>query len=165
MTRPFRPVGGDPVVEAELARLPTKPIAVLRLRYRELFRTDSPKAFGPDLLRRSIAQRIQERAYGGLSPETARLLRQLIKAAKAKPNGKLELPRRIKAGSELVRVWRGTTYRVKVVPDGFAFEGATYASLSEIACKITGTRWNGPRFFGLRSSRAPTDSRDTANGQ
>src|SRR6185312_4323905 len=66
MTRPFRPVGGDPVVEAELAKLSTMPIAVLRLRYRELFRTDSPKAFGPDLLRRSIAQRIQERAYGGL---------------------------------------------------------------------------------------------------
>jgi len=165
MSRPFRPVGSDPAVEAELAKLPTTPIAVLRLRYGELFRSDPPKAFGPDLLRRSIAQRIQERAYGGLSPETARLLRQLIKAAKAKPNGKLELPRRIKAGSELVRTWRGTTYRVKVVLEGFAFEGKTYASLSEIACKITGTRWNGPRFFGLRSSRAPTDSRDTANGQ
>jgi hypothetical protein len=157
MTRPFRPVGGDPAVEEELAKLPTTPIAVLRLRYRELFRAKPPRAFGPDLLRRSIAQRIQERAYGGLSPETTRLLRQLIRAAKAKPNGKLELPRRIKPGSELVRTWRGTTYRVKVAPEGFAFEGASYASLSEIASKITGTRWNGPRFFGLRSSRAPMD--------
>jgi hypothetical protein len=141
------------------------PIANLRMRYRELFLADPPKAFGPDLLRRSIAQRIQERAYGGLSQETARFLRQLVKATRSKPNGKLELPRRIKAGSELVRTWQGTTYRVKVVADGFAFEGQTYASLSEIATKIAGTRWNGPRFFGLRSSTAPSGSEDEPNGQ
>jgi hypothetical protein len=164
MIRPLRPVGGDPTVEAELAKLPTTPIASLRLRYRELFRVDPPKAFGPDLLRRSIAQRIQERAYGGLPTETARLLRQLIKAMRAKPNGKLELPRRIKAGSELARRWRGTTYRVKVVPEGFSFDGKTYASLSEIASKITGTRWNGPRFFGLRSPPA-AGAGEASNGQ
>jgi hypothetical protein len=165
MTRPVRPVGSDRIVEAELAKLLVMPIANLRMRYRELFRADPPKAFGPDLLRRSIAQRIQERAYGGLSQETARLLRQLVKAVRGKPNGKLELPRRIKAGSELVRTWQGTTYRVKVVADGFAFEGQTYASLSEIATKIAGTRWNGPRFFGLRSSTAPSGSEDEPNGQ
>jgi len=93
----------NPAVEAELDRLPTTPIADLRKRYQELFRTEPPKAFGPDLLRRSIAQRIQERAYGGLSRSTQRLLDQLVKAAMAKPNGRLELPRRIKPGSELVR--------------------------------------------------------------
>jgi hypothetical protein len=164
MIRSLRPVGTDPTVEAELAKLPTTPIAVLRLRYRELFRTEPPKAFGPDLLRRGIARRIQERAYGGLSPETARLLRQLIKAARAKPNGKLDLPRRIKAGSELVRRWQGTTYRVRVVPEGFAFDGEIYASLSEIASKITGTRWNGPRFFGLRSPPAAGAGK-ASNGQ
>lgn len=165
MTRPARPIGSDRVVEAELAKLPMMPIANLRMRYRELFRADPPKAFGPDLLRRSIAQRIQERAYGRLSGETARLLGQLIRAARSKPNGKLELPRRIKAGSELVRTWRGTTYRVKVVADGFAFEGETYTSLSEIATKIAGTRWNGPRFFGLRSSTAPSGSEDEPNAE
>jgi hypothetical protein len=165
MIRPVRSVGSDRIVEAELAKLPTTPIANLRLRYRELFRAEPPKAFGPDLLRCSIAQRIQERAYGGLSRETARLLRQLIKATRSKPNGKLELPRRIKIGSELVRTWRGTTYRVKVVADGFAFGGETYTNLSEIACKITGTRWNGPRFFGLRSSRAPSGSEDMSNAE
>jgi hypothetical protein len=165
MTRPVRPVGSDRIVEAELAKLLVMPIANLRMRYRELFRADPPKAFGPDLLRRSIAQRIQERAYGGLSQETARLLRQLVKAVRGKPNGKLELPRRIKAGSELVRTWQGTTYRVKVVADGFAFEGQTYASLSEIATKIAGTRWNGPRFFGLRSSTAPSGSEDMSNAE
>jgi hypothetical protein len=142
----------DPAVETELDRLPTAPIADLRKRYREAFRTEPPKAFGPDLLRRSIAHRIQEKAYGGLSTPTRRLLDQLVKAAMAKPSGRLELPRRIKPGSELVRTWKGRSYRVLVMADGFAHDGKTFASLSEIASEITGTRWNGPRFFGLRSS-------------
>jgi len=165
MIRSVRPIGSDRVVEAELAKLPTTPIANLRIRYRELFRAEPPKAFGPDLLRRSIAHRIQERAYGNLSKDSRRILRQLIKAARSKPNGKLELPRRIKAGSELVRTWRGTTYRVKVTAEGFSFQGETYASLSEIATKIAGTRWNGPRFFGLRSSTAPSGSEDVSNAE
>jgi Protein of unknown function (DUF2924) len=142
----------DPAVEAELDRLPKMPIADLRNRYRELFRAEPPKAFGPDLLRRSIAYRIQERAYGGLSQEHQRLLDQLIRAARAKPNGRLELPRRIKPGSELVRTWNRKTYRVVVLEKGFAWEGRTFSSLSEIATEITGTNWNGPRFFGLRRS-------------
>jgi hypothetical protein len=142
----------DPAVEAELDRLPTTPIAELRKRYRELFRTEPPKAFGPDLLRRSIAHRIQEKAYGGLPASTRRLLDQLVRATIAKPNGRLELPRRIKPGSELVRTWKGKSYRVTVMADGFAYDGDRFASLSEIASEITGTRWNGPRFFGLRSS-------------
>jgi hypothetical protein len=141
----------DPVIEAELDRLPSTTIAQLRIRYRELFRTEPPKAFGPDLLRRSIAQRIQEKAYGALSPDTRRLLDQLVKAAIAKPNGRLDLPRRIKPGSELVRVWKGKSYRVTVMAEGFAYNGRPFVSLSEIASEITGTNWNGPRFFGLRA--------------
>lgn len=151
----------DPDVEAELDRLPTMPIADLRVRYRELFRAQPPKAFGPDLLRRSIAHGIQERAYGGLSREHQRLLDQLVKSARAKPNGRLELPRRIKPGSELVRTWNKRTYRVVVLKDGFAYEGCTYKSLSEIASEITGTNWNGPRFFGLRRSWDETAGRAT----
>ena len=158
-TAPSKPV--DSVVEAELDRLPTMPIASLRKRYRELFRNEPPKAFGPDLLRRSVAHRIQERAYGGLPASTKRLLDQLVKAAMAKPNGRLELPRRIKPGSELVRTWKGKTYRVMVMADGFAFDGETFTSLSEIASEITGTRWNGPRFFGLRSA----SDREAADGE
>jgi DUF2924 family protein len=151
----------DPAVEAELDRLPTIPIADLRKRYRDLFRTEPPKAFGPNLLRRSIAHRIQEKAYGGLTPPTRRLLDQLVKAAMEKPNGRLELPRRIKPGSELVRTWNRRTYRVMVLESGFAYDGKTFASLSEIASAITGTKWNGPRFFGLRSS----SSRDGTDGK
>jgi hypothetical protein len=141
----------DPAVKAELDRLATTPIVELRKRYREVLRTDPPKAFGPDLLRRSIAHRIQEKAYGGLPGPTKRLLDQLVKAMATKPNGRLELPRRIKPGSELVRTWKGKTYRVVVQPDGFAYDGKTYAGLSEIASLIAGTNWNGPRFFGLRA--------------
>lgn len=142
----------DPAVEAELDRLPAMPIVNLRKRYRDLFRAEPPKAFGPDLLRRSIAHRIQEKAYGGLPPAVRQLLAQMVKTASAKPAGRLELPRRIKPGSELVRTWNRKTYRVTVTADGFFHAGKTYASLSEIAFFITGTKWNGPRFFGLRSS-------------
>jgi hypothetical protein len=157
---PFKPV--DPTVEAELDRLGEMPIAGLRLRYRELFRSDPPKAFGPDLLRRSVAHRIQEKAYGGLSRPVQRLLDQMIKAYAATPGGKIVVPRRIKPGSVLVRQWKGRSHRVMVLADGFAYEGQTFSNLSEIAVMITGTRWNGPRFFGLRSKAPgaadPTDS-------
>jgi hypothetical protein len=141
----------DPAVEAELDRRAITPIAQLRIRYCEVFRTDPPKAFGPDLLRRSIAHRLQEKAYGGLSRPAQRLLDQAIKAFAAKPNGKIVLPRRIKPGSILVREWKGKSHHVTVLADGFDYDGDTYGNLSEIAVLITGTRWNGPRFFGLRS--------------
>src|SRR6202048_4661171 len=91
----------DPAVEDELDRLATMPIVQLRVRYRDVFRTDPPQAFGPDLLRRSIAHRVQEKAYGGLSRSAQRLLDQMMKAHAAKPNGNIVLPRRIKAGSVL----------------------------------------------------------------
>lgn len=153
MTSGRQPLSGttDPAVEAELVRLATMPIADLRGRYRELFRTDPPKAFGPDLLRRSIAHRIQEKAYGGLSRPVQQLLDQMVKAYAKRPGGKIALPRRIKPGSVLVREWQGRSYRVMVQADGFAYDGQTFSNLSEIAGLITGTRWNGPRFFGLRS--------------
>jgi hypothetical protein len=147
----------DPAVEAELDRLVVMPIAQLRVRYREVYRADPPKAFGPDLLRRSIAHRIQEKAYGGLSRSAQRLLDQMMKAYAAKPGGKIVLPRRIKPGSVLVREWKGKSHRVMVLADGFAYDGKTFGNLSEIAVLITGTRWNGPRFFGLRSKTQESD--------
>jgi Protein of unknown function (DUF2924) len=148
----------DRAVEAELDRLTVMPISGLRVRYQELFRSDPPKAYGPDLLRRSIAHRIQEKAYGGLSRSARRVLDQMIKAYAAKPNGKIVLPRRIKPGSVLVREWKGKSHRVMVLADGFAYDGMTYNNLSEIAVLITGTRWNGPRFFGLRSKTQESDA-------
>ncbi len=150
-----RPI--DPDVEAELGKLSSLPIAILRIRYRELFRSEPPPAFGSDLLRRSIAQWIQERAYGGLSREKKKLLGQLIRAIASGKTGRLEVPQRIKPGSELVRVWNEQTHRVTVLAKGFAYQGEIFTSLSEIANRITGTRWNGPKFFGLRTKNKVAD--------
>src|SRR6266404_357599 len=154
-TAPTQPT--DPAVEDELDRLGTMPIAQLRVIYRDVFRSDPPKAFGPDLLRRSIAHRIQEKAYGGLSRSAQRLFDQMMKAYAAKPNGKLVLPRRVKPGSVLVREWKGRSHRVMVLAEGFAYEGRAFGNLSEIASLITGVRWNGPRFFGMRSKTQESD--------
>lgn len=153
----------NPEVEAELKRLPATAIFELRKRYRDLFKSEPPKAFGPDLLRRSIAHRIQEKTYGGLPSPMKRLLDRLVKGAAANPGARLELPRRIKPGSELVRTWNRRIYRVIVTQDGFAYDGKTFASLSEIATLITGTKWNGPRFFGLRSTTSGSRDADDAN--
>ena len=140
----------DPQIEAEVAGVVSMNIAELRALWHTTFKGNPPKAFGPDLLRRALAQKIQEQSYGGLDKKTARLLKQLI-AQSAKNNGKIVVPRRIKAGAVIVREWKGKRHSVTVSDDGFIFEGETYESLSEIARLITGTRWNGPRFFGLRS--------------
>jgi hypothetical protein len=147
----------DPAIEDELHRLATMPIVQLRVKYLEVLGADLPKAFGPDLLRRSIAHCIQEKAYGGLSRSVQRLLDQMMKTYAAKPGGKIVMPRRIKPGSVLVREWKGRSHRVMVVADGFAYDGKTFGNLSEIAGLITGTRWNGPRFFGLRSKMQEND--------
>lgn len=140
-------------IEEDLAALARTPIAQLRERWREIFRTEPPPAFGPDLLRRGIAQRLQEKHYGGISATPQRQLDQIIKAMAANPGGRIELPRRIMPGAVLVRTWKDKSHRVTILDDGFSFEGKTYRSLSQIAREITGARWNGPRFFGLRTTR------------
>jgi hypothetical protein len=134
-------------------------ISDLRKRYREAFHTEPPKAFGPDLLRRSIAYRIQETAYGGLPPTAKRMLDRLVKNYWKNPTGRLETPRRIKPGSVLIREWKGKVHQVKVAAGGFSYGGRNYGSLSEIANTITGTKWNGPRFFGLRALTVQTQTR------
>ncbi len=138
------------MVETELDRLRTMPIIELRALWRAKFKSEPPKAFGPDLLRRAIAQKIQETARGGLDAATSSLLDQLM-TQYAKTPGKIVLPRQIKPGAVLVRDWKDGNHRVTVLNDGFSYQGKLYSSLSEIARLITGTRWNGPRFFGLRA--------------
>jgi hypothetical protein len=138
-------------VARELAQLAQAPIAVLRERWRVDFRGEPPPAFGPDLLRRSLAYRLQEQAYGKLPAATQRELDRLIAHYEKNPRGHFVAPRRIKPGSVLVRDWNGKSHRVIVLDHGFGYNETTYTSLSQIARTITGTRWNGPRFFGLRS--------------
>ncbi len=137
--------------EPELVALETATLVDLRSRWLILFSTEPPRAFGPALLRHGIAHGLQERAYGQMPRSTQRLLDQMIRGISNKATGKLDLSRQIKPGSELIRTWKGKTHRVIVKDEGFAYGGKTYLGLSEIASSITGTRWNGPRFFGLRS--------------
>jgi hypothetical protein len=144
------PIAADQIA-VELAQLAHASIATLRARWRAEFRSDPPPAFGPDLLRRSLAYRLQEDAYGKLPIATQRELDRLVAALEKNPTPRVVLPRRIKLGSVLVRDWKGQSHRVTVLDQGFGYHDKTYTNLSEIARAITGTRWNGPRFFGLRA--------------
>jgi hypothetical protein len=140
----------DPALEDELRKVADESKAVLRTRYVSLFGRDPPKSFGPDLLRRSVAQKIQENAFGGLSKTMQRELDRMVAATIAQPGASLTIARRAQSGTVLVRDWKGTSHRVMIMEEGFGYDGRTYSNLSEIARLITGTRWNGPRFFGLR---------------
>ena len=148
-------------VEAELTKLPDCLIHELRERWRALFRGEPPPAFGPDLLRRSIAQKLQEDAYGKLSSVAQRELNRIVASLAKNPMARLELPRRIMAGAVLVRDWKGTAHRVTVAENGFSYQERHYASLSEIAREIAGTRWSGPKFFGLRPTNKRSDEKPT----
>ena len=109
-----------------------------------MFGAVPPKGLTKDILGRMIAYRIQEEAFGGLDRETVKLLDRLARGEKPS-----ELNRRLKAGTVLVREYDGERHTVTVVPDGFVWQEKTYSSLSTIARAITGTKWNGPRFFGF----------------
>jgi hypothetical protein len=138
----------DPaLIEAEVDQLRSLGIDALRMRWRAMFGRIPPKGLTKDIMGRMIAYRIQEAAFGGINQETRKLLDRLAKGDK--PN---ELSRRLKPGTVLVREYQGTRHAVTVVPDGFRWQEQTHASLSSIARTITGTKWNGPRFFGLRMS-------------
>jgi len=115
----------------------------LRQMWRDLHKAAPPVAFTPDLLARGIAWRLQTKALGGLPMETRRLLEA------DEPGRGAGTSRSLRPGNRLVRRWRGATYVVEVTEEGFSYSGAHYGSLSEIAGAITGTRWSGPKFFGL----------------
>ena len=136
---------------AEIGGLRDLDLAILRRRWRVVFGKKAPEHLPRSLLVRVLAYRIQARALGDLDRETVRLLDRLAKEKDAPAT----FPERatIKPGTLLVREWEGTLQRVMVLEEGFAWNGATYRSLSELARAITGTNWNGPRFFGLRDRK------------
>jgi Protein of unknown function (DUF2924) len=139
----------DPAaVKAEVDRIRSLGIAALRARWRSMFGGPPPAGLTKNLIKGLIAYRVQEEAFGGLDRETKRLLDRLARGG----NARVELNRRLKPGAVLIREYQGTRHTVTVVPEGFSWEGATYASLSSIARAITGTAWSGPRFFGLREA-------------
>jgi Protein of unknown function (DUF2924) len=130
-------------LEAELDRIRALGLDELRALWRGMTRRNPPKALSRDLLARMLAYRIQEQALGKLSHETRRLLDRLAR-------GGAEPIRHLKVGTVMVREHQGMLHEVMAVPGGFCWREQTYASLSTLARAITGTSWNGPRFFGLR---------------
>lgn len=144
-------------IAAELVQLEALTLFELKGEWRRLHRMAPPKRVSRDLLMRGITYKIQERRLGGLSPSTLRKLAPLSAAEDAVLQQKAVPPITLKAGSRLVREWRGVTHGVLVLDNGFKWRGERYASLSTVAEEITGAHWSGPRFFGLRksSSRPP----------
>jgi hypothetical protein len=161
-----------PNLERELASLGGLDIDGLRLRWRKLFRSPAPPHLPRYLLLRIIAYRLQANVYGDLDRETVRFLDQVANDWKKqrgsnrprKPRAVPPIPpvrnhRSLKAGTLLAREHGGIMHRVVVVPDGFLWNETTYGTLSEVARAITGTNWNGPRFFGLRDRNDPAGVR------
>lgn len=127
----------------------------------QLFKQKAPGQVRSELLIRIIAYRIQELAYGGLSAATRRRLKELAQKFEANPNAEIPGIQRIKPGTRLIRKWRDQVHQVTVVEKGYTYHGKRYRSLSQIARLITGTRWSGPLFFGLRTGR----TRGGSNGR
>jgi hypothetical protein len=138
----------DPVLRkiAALRRLPTE---ALKAKYRELVGGE-PNARNRTHIESRLAYRIQELAYGALSAEASATLDRLADAieAKARPRQPLDRPIR---GTRFVRTWHGVEHVVTTTDSGFEYQGRPYGSLSAVAKAITGVKWSGNLFFGLRS--------------
>ena len=147
-------------VAKELARLSALTIFELRGEWRRLHRMPPPMRLSRDLLVRGITYKLQERAYGGFSTATARKLEQAGADSLSRGSVIPAPPISLRPGTRLVREWRGVTHMVLIHADGIEWRGQRYRSLSLVARKITGARWSGPRFFGLR--QRPLDSTSTA---
>lgn len=137
-------------IEAEIARLPDLGLAELRKRWVDLYGTPTPKYFRRGLLARAVAYQIQMKAFGGLSEATKQRLREIAAAVRDGTFEAADLEPRIKPGTKLIRTWKKETHEITALEDGFAWKGARYSSLSTIAKTITGTSWNGWKFFGLK---------------
>ena len=151
---------GAESVQCAIERLATLDGEALRIEWRNLFGRRAPKTLPKSLLVRALAYRLQSLEFGDLDPNTLRVLVAYAAKSAGGWSGRVRVDQlqrttgvssgpNIKPGSILVREWAGELHRVTTLEVGFAWKGATYGSLSEVARAITGTRWNGPRFFGL----------------
>ena len=145
-------------LEDEIAHLRGLDLKGLRSRWQSVFQSPPPDHLPRHLLFAIIAYRIQADRLGDLDHETA----QVLDRTDAKETGAMMSARLVSfdqkrteltPGTVLVREWDRRSQRVMVMADGFAWNGQTYDSLSKVAFAITGTKWNGPRFFGLRDKR------------
>lgn len=151
---PGRDLGLDQTVLSRLAAIKTMSVKELKLEWEKLIGTSAPnnsRAF----LELRIAYRLQELTYGGPDRETRRMLDLLADEVEGAPCRRNQIadPRNPVAGTRLIREWDGAEHTVTVLKDGFDWQGRRFKSLSAVARAITGTRWNGYRFFGLRERK------------
>ena len=151
-------------LESDIAALPTLSAQGLRIAWRALRCGDPTAGSSRDLLLREIAYKMQERAHGGLALAVKRRLRAL--AAEFEANGAEALASvpLLKPGTRLLREWGGRTHTVIVLDDGFEYHGERHHSLTQIARRITGAHWSGPRFFGLRRAAQAADPMGAKHG-
>jgi hypothetical protein len=142
-------------LDAEIARLRDLGVAALRSRWQTAFGRQAPTHVPRHLLFRVLAYRLQAEQFGDLDAETMCLL---DRAGSPEQAGQRAVERvgdhaDVRPGTVLGREWNGQMHRVSVLTHGFAWNGKTYPSLSKVAFAITGTRWNGPKFFGMRDKQ------------
>lgn len=133
----------------ELARLKSLSRLELMAEWKKVWGSEAPFNISQNLLLLAFAYRLQEHIYGGLKPHIKAKLRQI-----AGGNNKIQPVPQIKSGTRLLREWRGSTHEVLVLSDGVQYRGEKYRSLSEVAKVITGSKWSGPVFFGLRPKQS-----------
>jgi hypothetical protein len=144
-------------LERELEQLPTLDRASLVQRVEKLCGFQPPPRFSRKLMELAVAYKLQEKVLGGLKPATRRFLLDAAKAHQ-KPAQAQSATMRFKAGTVLMREWKGETHQVTVLDEGFLFAGKRYRTLSEIAGRITGAHWSGPTFFGLTKLAREVDA-------
>lgn len=127
-------------------------LTALRQVWTSLFRCPAPARMPCGFLMKLVAQGLQEREIGGLPKDLERALATALRDGGPKPPEAVRA--NLKLGSRLVRTWGDARHEVMVIEDGFAYRGKAYGSLSEVARAITGARWSGPRFFGIKSASA-----------
>jgi len=145
--KPEEPIDHE-AIATEIALIRSLSKDDLRVEWRKMFKKVVPKALAKDLLARMIIWEMQARLFGGFDKATLRLLDSYAKGNRVK----IDRLRLLKPGTQIVREYQGKRYTITVVRDGFEWEGQVFQSLSVIAKEITGTNWNGPRFFGLREA-------------
>ena len=142
---------GDSNIEIELQKLAALPRETLAQRWRAFFGSDPPRGVRKRFLMGAVAYGMQARRYGDLKPTVRRRLLNLGEDSPTNREARGVTSVKLKPGARIFREWNGLTHMVQVVEDGFIWNSGQYRSLSAVARAITGARWSGPRFFGLRS--------------
>jgi len=144
-------------VLAQISALKSAPAGELKGRWRELFGNEPPP-YNRRFLESRLAYRLQELVFGGLSAEVNRRLKSAVSNLPSKGSKASKQPGgdRPISGTRLIRDWKGVEHQVTVRDADFEYQGRPYRSLSAVARTITGTRWNGLVFFGLKAQRSPS---------